>query len=247
MTPVPLPPPHLLAGIGYGDFEALGRETVEQIAHYAGIRSDDRVLDVGCGLGRIAHPLSEVLTEGTYDGIDIVREYIEWCRDGLGLNPRRFRFQHADVYNSFYNPAATVKPEEFRFPFPDRSFTLAIATSLFTHLTAASAGNYLREIHRVLEPGGRLFASFFVLDGYALWSIKTWGSLPAFPYEFEHGRISDRDNPEFAVAFDAEWLLQLFLTAGWEIVAFERGTWRREPTEARSYQDLVVARRPSAG
>lgn len=247
MTKAPLPPPHLLAGIGYGDFEALGRETVEQIAHYAAIRADDRVLDVGCGVGRIAWPLRDVLTEGTYDGIDIVREYIEWCRDGLGLDPNRFRFHHANVYNSFYNPSAAVRPENFVFPWPDKTFTLAIATSLFTHLSAESAGNYLREIFRVLEPAGRLFASFFVLDGHAQWSIRTWGSLPAFPYEFEHGRISDRNNPEFAVAFDSEWLLQLFLETGWEIVTFERGRWRREPTEVQSYQDLVVARRPSGG
>lgn len=243
MSPFVLPPEHLLEGVGSGDFEAIGREAVDNIARFASLRPDDRVLDVGCGLGRVVQPLAEVLTVGTYEGIDTLPEYIEFC-NSIGLDPDRFRFQHADIYSSFYNPTATIKAEDFRFPWPDRSFTLAIATSLFTHLSAAATENYLREIYRVLEPGGRLFSSFFVLDGWALHGIEEHNSRPPFHYEIEHGRISNPKNPEFAIAFDSEWLLQLFLSIGWEISAFERGKWRRPLTEGPSYQDLVVARRP---
>lgn len=247
MRPLVLPPENFLDGVGFGDYEAIGRETVDNLVRFAGLRPDDRILDIGCGLGRVVQPLAEVLTVGTYEGLDTLQVYIDFC-NSIGLDPDRFRFRHADIYSSHYNPTATVKAEEFRFPWPDRTFTLAIATSLFTHLSDAATENYLRETFRVLEPGGRLFSSWFVLDGWAVSSIEMFDSVPPFDYQVEHGRVSDLENPEFAVAFDSEWLLQLFLGIGWEIVAFERGKWRRTLSEGPSYQDLVVARRPpSAG
>ena len=246
MRPLVLPPEHLLEGVGSGDFEAIGREAVDNIDRFAGLRPDERVLDVGCGLARVVQPLSEVLTDGTYDGIDTVPVYVEFCRS-IGLDGHRFRFHHADLYSSFYNPTGSIRPEEFRFPWPDRSFSLVIATSLFTHLSDAAAENYLCEVYRVLEPGGRLFSSFFVLDGWSLHGIEEHNSVPPFHYEVEHGRISTLKNPEFAVAFDCQWLLQVFQSIGWEITAFERGKWRRPLRAGPSYQDLVVARRPSAG
>lgn len=237
-----VPPDSLLTGVGHGDFERIGIETAELIRRFAGVKAGERVLDIGSGLGRVTRPLAEILgPEGTYDGIDPVPKYIEWCSNNLGLDPARFRFHHADIYSSFYNPTGAIKPEEYRLPWPDGSFTLVIATSLFTHLSAAACVNYLREIFRVLKPGGRLFASFFVLDGYARQAAKL-GTYPSFEHEFEHGLLNDPANPDFAVAFDSEWLLQQFLATGFEIPVFERGQWR-EPA-GPSYQDVVVAKKP---
>ena len=242
MAGIPLPPEHLIEGVGWGDFYAIGYETVELIKRFANLRPDDRILDVGSGLGRITYPLVQELTAGgTYDGIDTVPEYIDWCTNGLGLDPDRIRFHRADLYSSFYNPNGTVRPEEYRFPWPDNTFTLTIATSLYTHLSAPAAINYLRETFRTLVPGGRCFASFFVLDGYARDAIAQ-GTYPSFPDEFEHGRLWDAKNPDLGVAFDSEWLLQQFQGAGFEIAGFHRGRWR-EP-DGPSYQDLVIARKP---
>jgi len=236
---VPLPPEHLLEGVGAGDFEKVGAETTELIKTFGGLRPDDRVLDVGSGLGRVTWPLAQELTRGTYDGLDTVADYIEWCSNGLGLDPARFRFHWADIYNSFYNPRGSVAPEQYRFPFPDESFTLVVATSLFTHLSADATVNYLNEIFRTLEPGGRFFGSFFVLDGYARTHIRLGPTYPHFTVEFEHGMTGDAENPDAAVAFDSEWLLRAFTKAGFAIQTFERGLWRS--TEGPMLQDLVVA------
>lgn len=240
VTP-PQPPSELLAGIGWGDFWKNGFHLVELIGQFAALRPDDRVLDVGSGLGRVAWPLARLLTTGTYDGLETVRGYQQWCVEGLGLDPRRFRFHLADLYSSFYNPAGTIRPEEYRFPFPDGAFTLVIATSLFTHLSAGATANYLREIARVLEPGGRLFASFFVLDSESREALATGPTAPSFTAPFEHGMLSDPENPDFAIAFDAEWLHPVFLEAGYEITAYAQGTWRR--AQGPTHQDVVVARR----
>jgi len=241
-VPPPDPPAHLLAGVGWGDFWENGFQLASLIRRFAELHADDRILDVGCGLGRVAWPLAQQLGErGRYDGIDTVPDYYDWCANGLGLDAERFRFHLADVYSSFYNPAGAVKPEAFAFPFDDRSFTLAVATSLFTHLSAAATANYLREIVRMLEPGGRLFASFFILDDDSRRAVETGPTAPPFTHPFEHGLLSDPENPDFAVAFDGWWLKSVVLEAGFEILVYTPGVWRRGggPT----HQDLVVLRK----
>ena len=240
---VPLPPDELLQGVGAGDFEKVGAETTQLIKQFAALRPDDRVLDVGSGLGRVTWPLAQQLPRGAYDGLDTVTHYIEWCRTGLGLDRARFRFHWADIYNSFYNPRGVVLPEQYRFPFRDNAFTLAIATSLFTHLSAEATVNYLSEIYRTLAPGGRFFGSFFVLDGYARKAIEEKPTYPLFTVEFTEGMTGDADNPDAAVAFDSEWLLGAFQRAGFSVLTFERGSWRRRP--GPMLQDLVVATKPS--
>lgn len=242
----PIPPPDLLGGVGWGDFWQNGDHLVELIARYASLAADDRVLDVGCGLGRVTWPLAQYLgPAGTYDGIDAVAAYHEWTTTHLGLDRERFRFHLADIYSSFYNPGGSIRPEEFRFPWPDATFTLSIATSLFTHLSPAATVNYLQEIARVLVPGGRLFASFFVLDDQSREALATGPTVPPFTTPVEHGLLCDPANPDFAIALDAEWLHPVFLAAGFEITAYAQGVWRR--TAGPTHQDLVVARRSTPG
>ena len=243
MTPTPpQPPAHLLDGVGPGEFWQTGREMVALIRQEARLRPDDRILDIGCGLGRVAWPLSEELDErGTYDGLDTLDIYIDWCRNGLGLDPDRFRFHLVDVYSSMYNPAGKLKPETLRFPFDNQSFSLVIATSLFTHLSAAATVNYLTEIARMLEKGGRVFCSFFVLDDASREVLRAGKTYPEFTTEIEHGLLADPGNPETAVAFDAEWLHRVFLDVGYTVEVYATGSWRRQ--FGPSYQDIVVARK----
>ncbi|HXT50555.1 MAG TPA: class I SAM-dependent methyltransferase, partial [Thermoanaerobaculia bacterium] len=168
----------------------MGEATVELIDRLVGIRRGDVVLDVGCGLGRIAWPLSARLGwRGRYAGLDAQRRYVDWCTAHLGLPPRRFGFRHADLRSSDTNPAGTIAPEDFRFPWADGTFTLTIATSLFTHLMPVAAAHYLREIARTLRPGGRLFSSFFLADEAGLAAIRSGRTYPVFSSPIEHGWV----------------------------------------------------------
>lgn len=234
-----------MGGVGPGDFYKVGQEIVAKLKQLAGLGPSSRVLDIGCGPGRVAWPLARELgPDGSYDGFDTARAYIDWCANGLALDPQRVRFHHFDIYNSAYNPTGTINGEQLVFPWPDHTFTLAIATSLFTHLSAAGTVNYLREIARTLAPGGRVFASFFVLDDDSLQVIKQRDTYPRFTDVIEHGRVADPDSPDAAIAFDIDWLHQLFLSAGYTLEAYVRGYWRdHEESKDVLYQDLVVARK----
>jgi SAM-dependent methyltransferase len=188
----------------------------------------------------VAWPLAQSLDDrSTYDGFDTLAVYVEMCRTELHLDESRVRFHHFDLQSSLYNPTGAVKSEDFRFPWNDGAFTLAIATSLFTHLSADAARHYLREIARTLEPGGRLYATFFVLDEQSRDAMKIRPTDPDFRAPFEQGLYADAANPEAAVAFDAQWLLQTFLAAGYKIDHYAPGTWRRGL--GAEYQDVVVA------
>jgi SAM-dependent methyltransferase len=232
----------LLGGVGDGEFRRAGQELFRLIDCFAGIDPGARILDAGSGLGRVAVPLADRLDErGSYDGFDVCRRYVDWCRDELELDPERFRFHFLDVQSAMYNPAGAIAAHEVTLPWPDEHFTLTIASSLFTHLRADALRRYLGEIARTLVPGGRLFATFFVLDEQSLHVIRSGITVPRFVAPIEHGLTADAEAPEEGVAFEIDWLHAQFLECGFALEHYAAGWWRQAfgPT----YQDLVVARR----
>jgi SAM-dependent methyltransferase len=243
--PFPFPPEYLRVGVGAGDYYRIGEELVARLKELAGLGPSSHVLDIGCGLGRVAWPLARELgPDGSYDGFDAVNTYIDWCINGLALDPQRVRFHWFDIQSSVYNPTGTIDGENLVFPWKDGTFTLTIANSLFTHLSAPGTVNYLRETARTLVSGGRLFASFFVLDDESLASIADHETFPNFTEHFEQGRIADAGSPDVAIAFHANWLHQAFLSCGFAIEVYRQGRWRdHEGKKDELYQDLVVARK----
>jgi SAM-dependent methyltransferase len=241
---VPPPPPELAPAIGMGDFYQIGRDMVRLIDELAGVAPDERIVDVGCGLGRLVQPLRSLLDHrGRYDGVDIVKPFVEWDRQAISSRDSRFRFHHLDLFNTEYNREGKLDPATVRFPFADGSFSLAIATSLFTHLQADAAANYLREIARLLRPGGRLFATFFLLDPTVLERIGRHETDIDFAHAIPHGRVADAAVPEKAIAFDVEWVYAQLGPAGLEPgPRVPHGGWTGLPGSS-TYQDVVVATR----
>jgi SAM-dependent methyltransferase len=203
------------------------------------------VLDAGCGLGRMARPLASHLDGGTYAGFDVVAADVAWCRRRYAERHPRFRFEHLDVANAAYNPRGRMVAERLVLPFPDGAFDFAIAISLFTHLLPAAARRYLGEIARTLAPGGRLYATFFVLDDAARAAIAAGTTELAFAHEQGGARVQSLRRPEAAIAFERRDLERWLAASGLEVERLTPGTWLGTGAAA-VYQDVVVACRTRA-
>ena len=226
-------PPLRLRDVGQGDFRRIGEGLAAMLVRH-GLEPQHRVLDIGCGVGRVALPLTRILTTGTYDGFDIVKRWVRWCRRHITPRHPNFRFAHADVYNSHYNRGG-VPAASFRFPYDDASFDFAFATSVFTHLDLAAAKHYLAEAHRVLEPGGTLLATFFIVDGDV--------ADAALDFKVDRGdyRLLDDKDPDWGIAFHERVLDELLPPALWRDRTIERGAWRNR--DGVEFQDVLGVRR----
>ena len=157
-------PPRSLIFIGDSHFEETGKEFFNYFKQIGNLKPNETVLEIGCGIGRMALPLTNYLTDGRYEGIDIVEEGIDWCRKNISAKYPNFRFQLADIHNALYNPKGTENAAGYRFPFEDKTFDFVFLTSVFTHMVLPEVDNYVAEISRILKKGGRCFATFFLVD-----------------------------------------------------------------------------------
>jgi SAM-dependent methyltransferase len=240
----PLTPPRALAFVGEGDFEATGREFLGYFTQLGGLRPEDRVLDIGCGIGRMAMPLTSFLDGGAYAGFDVGAAMIRWCRRTITPRWPHFQFAWAPVFNGKYNPFGDVAGVEFRFPYDDASFDFAFATSLFTHLVLEEVRHYLEETARVLRPGGRCLLTFFLLTPQAEAELAAGRAMLPFAHEAGGGLVVDARQPEEAIAFQTESVRAALSEAGLEVrEPIHPGLWANAP-DGLTLQDIVVARRP---
>jgi|WetSurMetagenome_2_1015567.scaffolds.fasta_scaffold22595_3 SAM-dependent methyltransferase len=239
-----LTPPRHLMFVGGGNFKRSGERFKGFFIDLGGLKPQDRVLDVGCGVGRMAIPLTGYLDQqGSYEGFDIVGEGIRWCQKKITGRHPNFRFQVADLYNKTYNPTGRYRAHEYPFPYPDASFDFAILTSVFTHLLPRDTDHYVAELARVLRPGGRVFATFFLLNADSRDRIAAGESTLDFRHELERCRVQNPQIPEDAVAYDEDEVRALLGRAGFSVLSpVHFGKWCGR-TEFTSYQDIVIAQK----
>lgn len=135
-----------------GEFEAIGTLERELLVQY-GLSKDGYLIDVGCGSGRLAKPLSQYHT-GKYLGIDVVPELVAYARNLV--NRPDWRFETARGLSI---------PEE------DGKADVVCFFSVFTHLLHEQTYTYLKDAKRVLKPDGRIVFSFLEYAVQNNWKI----------------------------------------------------------------------------
>lgn len=153
-----LPPDHLqtrqVGGVWGEQFFAAGRGILDQIrAAFEAVghplESAARILDFGCGCGRVVRGFAEIPHVGAVHGCDIDAEAIAWNRGHLA---------HLGEFTT--NP--TMPPTAF----PDGWFEAIYSVSVFTHLPEPMQHAWIRELHRITRPGGVVLLS---LHGERYW------------------------------------------------------------------------------
>ena len=237
------PPPWLrFEGPRDQDWRRSGESVKEQLVELTGLTPDSRVLDVGSGNGRVAMALTGVLRPpGSYDGLEIVKPGVVWCRSAITARWPNFRFHHADIANRAYNPRGKTPASRYRFPFPNGAFDVVVFASVFTHLLPDDAGNYLMEVRRVMRDDGRCLSSWFVYDEMTV-SPPDCGQ--PFPVVRDGYALSNASVPELAVAYTESEFRRLHEAAGLNVVTIRFGCWRekaRLPGADSALQDCVVS------
>lgn len=151
-----------------GTADVMRRQIIPPITRFvraAGGAGRLKLLDVACGTGRTLHQLSRAHPALQLWGIDLSPAYIRTARRRL-----------ADVAEV----ALAVENAE-RLPFADGTFDIATSVYLFHELPRSARRNVVRELHRVVRPGGLVV----IEDSAQLAESAEIGSaLRAFPQEF---------------------------------------------------------------
>jgi SAM-dependent methyltransferase len=239
---LPAPEPENIF-VGDGSFQAVGVEFLGHFIRKGGLRKTNRVLDIGCGIGRMAVPLTQYLdfNNGSYCGVDPVTGGIEWCKKNISARYGNFDFTHVDIAHNLYNPKGKVNGLELSLPFEPRQFDFIIMTSVVTHLPDEEVIAYLREIERLLAPGGRLFMTAFIVDKVARENASQKRD-PRLAFErYDDGPcwFVPELPPLAAVGFDDGFIDRARTGAGLVTTTKSFGHWRGTPSD--HYQDLFIA------
>ena len=237
-------PPRGKIFIGYGDYIKVGERYLEHFKTLGGLLPDHAVLDIGCGIGRMAVPLTKYLsTNGTYDGFDIVKNGIDWCKNHISSKYPNFRFHYVGLYNQLYNTTDKTDAANFKFPFEYHTFDFVFLTSVFTHMMPAEVENYIHEISRVMRPGSACFMSFFLINCESEDLMLTKPTHMNFPVNKGFYRLHSTQVDTANVAYDEEWLFEKLGNAGLQLKRVEYGQWCGRENYF-DYQDIVICTKP---
>jgi len=242
-----LTPPRGLVFVGFGDFKKSGEMLLDQIEKVISLKPQDSILDVGCGIGRLAVPLSKRLSQdGRYEGFDIVKIGINWCNKNIKTKYPNFNFIHIDLKNDLYNLKTNKEAKNFIFPYKDNEFDLVILTSVFTHMMPDDVNNYLKEIFRVLKKGGKCFVTFFLLNDEIRSSIDNRNFFN-FPFKYDNYRLLDRNVKEANIAYEESYLINNLLNNNkLHVENTYYGWWSGKSREkSLGYQDTMLLSKKS--
>ncbi|MEX0921158.1 MAG: methyltransferase domain-containing protein [Rhodovibrionaceae bacterium] len=138
------------------EFHSRGREATLELAGFARLMPETRVLDLGCGLGGPARRLAKIFA-CRVTGLDLTPEYVEVANllaECCGLKSR----------------IAFIQGNALDTPFEDASFD--VVWSQHAAMNIADKAKLYAEAARLLKPGGRL-ALYDILAGE--------GGAPHFP------------------------------------------------------------------
>jgi len=194
----------LEAAVG-GEFIAVGKLEFS-LLRSLGLKEGHSVVDVGCGSGRLALPLS-VLPGISYVGTDIVPQLLEHAKKIVARPDWRFELTRG-----------------LSIPCEDNSADFVCFFSVLTHLTHEDSYRYLREARRVLKRGGKIVFSFLEFYRRAHWAtfqkdvdrkvpggpinqfierdaIRAWASHLALKI----GAFHDGDKPHIPIDGELKW------------------------------------------
>ncbi len=179
------------------------------------------VVEIGCGCGRVAHHLRGDWFKGTYVGIDIDQELLDWSASHF---PReKFTFVLSPHTSATYSAGFVHEGSLFSFP-ENWEKDFIYSTSVYTHLLEREVINYTRESFRILRDNGTMYLTFFCMD-----SVEC-GRRWTFQHKIGEAYVENTRYPEAAVAYSRDFMENLCRAVGFSQVS---------TTESKGQSSLV--------
>ena len=211
-----LPAPHLrFGGPEFKDdnfFLASGRKEAQRLLDRCGLTPENRILDIGCGVGRLAIGiLSQMEQAPRYCGVDVDAHSVRWCKRHIEARQSRFHFDRVNASNRRYNPGGVDLAASFHLPYENASFELIYLYSVFSHMMPKDVEVYLAEFHRLLTRRGQVF-----LTGFVETDVPNVVENPP-------GYRGEWTGALHCVRYEKHYFESLIRAAGFEIRAFDYG------------------------
>lgn len=133
--------------VGHGDFDLIGR-TELALLQLEGLQPEHTLVDLGCGIGRLAVHVIPALTRGSYIGIDISDTMLKRAKERI-----------AQTLPTTTCRVTWIKQTKPHFDLPENSVDMMCAFSVFTHMEHEDSFRYMRAALKVVKPGGRFIFS----------------------------------------------------------------------------------------
>ncbi len=186
------------------------------------------ILDFGCGVGRVAMPFFYKYKRPTAC-VDISSRAVEYLQEVLpGANPRRSRGEPPLPY------------------FKDGQFDVIYSISVFTHLNLEKGDAWLKEIHRLLKPGGLALlstSSHVRLEGHKVHAERAplWQDVTVEKFEREGRIFRGEFNPMMKGEYGCTIHTPEWVKANWSKLFTVKETRVRELGDR---QDLNILEKP---
>lgn len=204
------------------------------------LKRNHRVLEIGCGAGRIANGLFHYLNrEGSYLGIDVHPQVIDWCQKFISNRSSNFEFQRVPVINNYYYQKNNQKTNYYNFSFlGDRQFDCIFAVATFNHLRLEDTKQYLQEVGKRLSVNGVAYFTFFIInDEFFEFREKT--KLHQGLHKDDSGVWYGYERQSSFTGYEIPTLKELLDDANLRIITYHPGSWAQKK-RSRLYQDWLL-------
>lgn len=183
---------------------------------YSKKKSANRILDFGCGYGKMAFPASSLINNGgKYVGVDIIDEVIDYGNKVYAKNGN-YIFHLSKDFNLRYNKNNIETTYGLDWPIEDKEMDIVTAISVFTHLREEDAKGYINKIYNVLKKEGIAILTFHILNDktnqprYKTRMMPFLLDLFSFRHKLsDHWYTSDKKVPETAIGITYDGIRRL--------------------------------------
>ncbi len=153
----------LLESVGDMSLKRRARYIIEELNP----QENEKIIDLGCGTGYYLFLLSSLPVKLNLTGFDYDKEALSEAKNSL---PKNIKFLSGDLH---------------RMPFKDNSFDKAIISEVLEHLE--NDVKALKEIYRILKPGGMLVISVPSINYPFLWDPLNYCLQRFFKFHIKKG------------------------------------------------------------